>query len=134
MSKRLLSFALWVICAAAHGQLRYHLTELGPAGNEQSASFGINASGQVAGWIPYTYAFLNSGGVMQNLGTLGGEQSEAYGLNDSGQVVGFSGITNGDYAHAFLYSGGVMQDLGTLGGTASYAYGINASGQITGWS
>ena len=115
--------------------------DLGTFGGPSSYAYGINSSGQVVGWADGnggiyggypTYAFLYSGGMMQNLGTLGGADSYAYGINDSGQVVGVAWNSN-QYEHAFLYSGGTMYDVNSLipttsGWTVDAADAINAEG------
>ena len=97
----------------------YQVTEIPTLGGIINAA-GVNDSGEVVGQLitasgtPEFYAFLYSGGTMQDLGALGGTNSEAAGINNSGQIVGDAETTSAD--HAFLYSGGVMHDLGTLGG------------------
>jgi probable HAF family extracellular repeat protein len=111
------------------------VTDLGAlSGGTSSSAEGINNSGQVIGASTATggvhYAFLYSGGAMQNLGSLSlGSSSVASAINNRGQVVG--GSTSSD---AFLYSGGTLQDLGTFGGPAGWAFGISDSGQVVGWA
>ncbi len=102
-----------------------------------SSGYGINASGQVAGYaqvLPGVFrGFIwtpSTGYVL--LGTLGGTNSYAMAINDSGQVVGNAQMASG-YSHAFLSSGGALEDLGSLGGS-SYAYGLNAHGDVVGYS
>jgi probable HAF family extracellular repeat protein len=112
------------------------MLDLGTLGGTESGGYGVNASGQVAGYSWTTgganyRAFLYDG-TMHDLGTLGGEFSYGLGINDSGQVTGYSGTTGGDH-RAFLYDG-TMHDLGTLGGAESEGNGINARGQVTGYS
>ena len=105
--------------------------DLGPVGN----AWGINASGQVAGWMQTAsvscHAYLWENGVMHDLGTLGGTLSRAYDINASGQVVGWAETATADH-RAFLWGDGAIEDLGTLGGTASEALGINISGRVVG--
>jgi probable HAF family extracellular repeat protein len=125
--------------AAAAATPAYIVTDLGTLGRTTSYGNGINASGQVTGfvgtpednnirgflWNPTTPN--GPSGTMIDLGTLGGAYSIGYGINASGQVTGDSD------GYAFLYDG-TMHDLGTLGGTSSYGIGINDSGQVTGVS
>ena len=59
------------------------MTDIGDLGGSgQTIAFGINSSGQVAGYSDIAFntrhAFVYSGGTMNDLGTLGGSQSEAY--------------------------------------------------------
>ena len=115
-------------------------------GGRNSAGYGVNASGQVAGWADiaegsntYHHAFLSgsNGGTLQDLGTLNGVTSEAHAVNDRGQVVGFFSTNDGS-SYAFIYSGGVMTDLNSLLTPLSSfkllyaAYSISNDGYITG--
>jgi probable HAF family extracellular repeat protein len=115
------------------------MQDLGVLGYLASYANGINAAGQVVGYIAKIstdHPFLYSGGKMQDLGTLGGALGLADGINSAGQVVGGADTTSGAL-HAFLYSGGTMTDLNTLidpssGWTLQEATAINAAGQIVG--
>jgi probable HAF family extracellular repeat protein len=118
-------------------------TDLGVlAGYMDAYAYGINESGQIAGWCDSfagsERAFLYSNGVMQNLGTLGtlptGGYSEAYAINNAAQIVGTATLTDTSINHAVLYSGGTKKDLGALGGPAynSSAFGLNNFGVIVG--
>ena len=117
-------------------------------GGRNSVGYGVNASGQVAGWADiangsntYPHAFLSgvNGGPLQDLGVPSspGASSEARAVNDRGQVVGFS-RSNGGELRAFIYSGGVMTDLNSVltplsSFTRLYAaYSISNDGHITG--
>ncbi len=122
-------------------------------GYQTSAAWGVNASGQVAGFAQGATVSTSSqafrydgtpgaGGIMRALGTLGGTDSQAYAINDLGQVTGYAqtdpnGPTPGQFA--FVYTGtpgagGIMKSLGSLGGTTSQGMGINNSGQDDGIS
>src|SRR5215469_3346319 len=111
----------------------YTITDLGDLGGSGSGARGINASGQVTGYIATqrggSSPFLYSDGKMTSLGTLGG-----------GSGIGQAYIPGGIGADAFLYENGVMKDLGTItsptGGNGQYAYGlgINNEGVVVGES
>lgn len=115
--------------------------DLGTFGGDDSAAFGINASGQAVGQANSSagaldQAFLwTQGAGMVDLGSLGGASSVANAINASGQVAGQAEIANG-FAHAFLWSQTAgMKDLGTLpGGQQSGANAINSAGEIAGWA
>src|SRR5512135_1438243 len=72
------------------GPSGYVLTDLGTLGGRDSYARGINARGQVVGYvinysetIPggyYSHAFLYSHGTMTDLGTLGGSEASASGI------------------------------------------------------
>jgi probable HAF family extracellular repeat protein len=113
--------------AAAAIPPAYTVIDLGTLGGSFTAGYGINASGQVAGYSftpgdASVHAFLYDG-TLHDLG-----EGAAFSINDSGQVTGRSGS-----GHAFLYDG-TMKDLGTLGGTTSEGRGINDSGHVAGYS
>jgi probable HAF family extracellular repeat protein len=114
-------------------------TDLGTLGGSNSVGYGINASGQVAGYSQVAgdgayHAVRWNGTTPTDLGTLdGGSDSRAYGINASGQVAGEGRSSNG-YRHAVLWNGTTPTDLGTLGGTEAYGYAINSTGDVIGMS
>ena len=129
----LVGFLHAALFGTANAQV-YHLTDLGVLpGQTISRPAAINNQGQVAGGSG-SFAFLYSGGTMQNLGTLdGGNTSTARGINNIGQVVGSSQFANGGaIGHATLWSNGTATDLGflPLSGNNSSAAGINSSTQV----
>jgi probable HAF family extracellular repeat protein len=120
----------------------YNVTQL-RLGNpiNPSYGYGINASGQVAGWSASSttgdgayHAVRWTGTTPEDLGTLGGTNSYGYAINASGQVAGWSDITGDGGYHAVVWTGTTLTDLGTLGGSFSKAYGINSFGDVIGTS
>ena len=143
---RTLLFAAALTCgmalSSASHAVSYSAVQLGTLGGTGTYAYGINASGQVAGWSWMAgntagHAFITgaNGVGMTDLGTLGGANwSQAYDINASGQVVGRY-LTTGNLApHGFITgaNGLGIRDLWSLGGTGTDAYGINASGQVVG--
>lgn len=131
------------------------LASLGDLGGNKSRAYGINNSGQVAGfsmvqsgrrdamrWTDADSDWQGDPGEMADLGTLGGQNTCAFGINNFGHVVGDSEVAKG-VRHAFrwidadangLADPGEMIDMGTLGGERSRAWAINDAGLITGFS
>jgi probable HAF family extracellular repeat protein len=103
-------------------------------GGGNTRVFGINDSGQVAGY-EFSSAFRFTPGVgRQYFGTFGGSDSLAYGINNRGQVAGTADLSP-DTRHAFLYADGVgLQDLGSLFGGSSRAWDVNNHGWVCGQS
>lgn len=109
-----------------------------------SYTTGINASGQVVGYVQgstfslYSYRTGPQGPIEDELGNLGGGgYTWATGINDAGQAVGFSAAAD-FYMHAFRTAPnqGInpqTDDIGVVGEN-SYAQGINASGQVVGFT
>ena len=115
-------------------------------GAEVGEASGINAHGDVAGWMtsPLSssgfsreYSFLWDGNRLIRLEELRGySSSRAYGVNAGGQVVGKC-VRHQGYAHAYCWQNGVMLDLNNsipkrTGWVLEAAYGINNRGQIIG--
>lgn len=108
------------------------------AGGDWSSAYGINSSGEVAGYGNTASGAFSGftwtpGGGYSEIGTFGGANSYAMAINDSGQAVG-SAQTAGGWMNAFITNGSQLIDLGTLGGMNSYAYGINDQGEVVGYS
>jgi probable HAF family extracellular repeat protein len=106
-------------------------------GGAVGIGFGINGSGQVAGWSTTVddtarHAFIYSTGATIDLGSIGAD-GEVWSVNDRAEVTG-SALAADGALHAFVYSGGQMRDLGTLGGRESLGFGINTHGQVVGYS
>ncbi|MGA3107346.1 MAG: Ig-like domain repeat protein [Terriglobales bacterium] len=119
------------------------LQDLGTLGGngDDSAAFGINASGQVVGQANSApgapdQAFLWSASTgMVDLGNLGGPSSVANAINASGEAAGQSDLSSGFTNGFFWTNGGGLQSIGILqGGQQSGANAINSSGEIAGWA
>lgn len=122
-------------------------------GYQTSFAYGVNSSGQVAGYAQGATVFTPSrafrydgtpgaGGIMRDLGTLGGVSSQALAINNLGQLTGRadtdpSSPNPGSYAYIYTGTpgaGGVMKSLGSLAGPGSAGLAINNAGQIAGVS
>jgi probable HAF family extracellular repeat protein len=136
-----------VLAGLAQTQTPYTITDLGTLGNYASVGTGINASGQVTGYVTLgqygpTHAFIYTSGAnppMVDIGLLpNGTFSQGMGINASGQVAGTADTANGTIIRAFRYDPQTQEltDLGSLGGTSAFSYGsaINDSGWVTGYS
>ena len=108
------------------------IQDLGTLGGSQTTAFGVNNSGQAAGWgtnpFGLTQGFLSTPGGLINLsGQLGGAESFAYGVNDLGAATG--DYYSGGQSHGVIWTGtGGTIDLGA----GSYGTAINDSGQVVG--
>ncbi len=113
----------------------YKVTDLGTLGGDSSSAFGVNASGQVAGWSYNTgnaevHAVRWTGTTPTDLGTLGGSGSYGVSINSSGQVAGRFLPLASPTTRAARWSAsatGQALDSTSIDGTS-----INASGQMTG--
>jgi probable HAF family extracellular repeat protein len=141
------------VCAAAiFGCLRfawaqsaYTLSDLGTlAGDTDSWSAAINASGQIAGFsAPHDFSsihgFIYAGGKVTAISALAGTSfTIPAGINASGQVVGASASVNATTGvfstRGFLSASGRTTDIGDLGRSYTRALAINDAGQIVGES
>ena len=115
-----------------------------PIAGTYSGGYGINATGDVAGYTytadGYPRAARWIGGVGESLGTLSGPEytgynaSYAFGINASGQVAGYSVGAGGGSFEAVRWTGTTAVALDNLGGYLSYGYAINDAGQVAGYS
>ncbi len=125
-------------CSAGLAQTTSTITPITVPGASSLSVLGLNASGQVAGYLfdanSSQHAFRWSSGNGVDLGALGGTISVGYGINNLGHVVGYAGTVGNAEFHAYLAIGQSLFDLGTLGGTASSALAVNDAGQTTGYS
>ena len=136
IGRAVLAAVLSLVAARPSGADTNTITDLGTLGGPTSEAWGVNDSGDVAGFSDIaaaTHAFAYSAGVMTDLGTLGGSDSYAFGINNTGDIAGSADLASTN-RHAVVWSGGVPTDLGTLGGGNSDAYAINDAGQIAGTS
>ena len=110
------------------------------SGGSLNKAYGVNASGQVAGWGSSSSgdrAYRYSGGASATFAPIAGNFSYGQAVNLPGLLVGTSSTKSGNNPgfHATLWSGSTVKDLGaTVSGDNSYAYGINSNGSIVGYS
>lgn len=112
-------------------------------GGSFSTGYGINDSGQVAGWstngqgVEHGFRWTQSTG-MTDLGTLpGGTYSYGFSINSSGVICGFGdSATSKGKAHVVIWTPtNKALDLGSLpGAIANEALFINAQNQVVGAS
>lgn len=114
---------------------------LGTLGGAQSAAWGINDSGRIAGsannasGAARAVAWDRDGGAgsISDLGTLGGSNSYGIGISSAGDIAGYSQVAGNTAYHATVFhADGTKTDLGTLGGVNSYANAINEVGLAAG--
>lgn len=107
--------------------------------NTNSWAFGINDSGQVAGFtstraanlseIPHATLWQSQSTTPIYLDTFGGSYSNAFGINNKGQIVGYAFTANNASNRATLWQSGTLLPIDLGEGTAK---GINDIGQIVG--
>lgn len=115
----------------------YEFVDLGRLVTGPSDAYGINNSGQVAGYhsiLGVSRATLWQGSTATELGLLDGPSSVAYGINNAGQVVG-----RADEEHYGVFVSSATMWNGTTAtalpsGIYSIAYSINDAGQVAGAS
>lgn len=123
-------------------QPSYFIEDLGSFGGSPTIAYGINNSGQVAGFSytsgnSFLHAFRFNNGL-QDLGALpgSGANSGAGAINNGGQATGIMDQHpgSGDYI-AVRYDGNTITRIGALPGhDASLALGINNAGVVVGES
>ena len=150
------SLAASVITETVPPPPQYTVTDLGSLGWVAAIGTGINATGQISGYVSnsvrvhltgYRAAKWTStpGQIIFDLSGIGsfesyfGYDSQAHDINDAGQLAGASRIVGAPNPsdnpyHAVRWNGVTPTDLGTLGGTESFGLAINASGQVAGYS
>ena len=125
----------WAAFVASGGQA-VALGDL--AGQDFSAAYAVNNSGQVVGSSGQFSFLYTPGQGMTGLGTLGGSTaSAALDINNAGLIVGLATLAGGAN-HAFVDDGSGMVDLNTLispdsGLTLTSATGVNDLDQIVGY-
>ena len=106
-----------------------------PGAKGGSYAFGINNSGQIAGFYYdssyIAHGFLKDGDTYISIDYPGATDTGAYGINNLGQIVG-TYYDSSDMAHGFLKDGGTYTAIDYPGAIRTEAYGINDSGQIVG--
>ena len=133
-------FALMPVRSALRADApHYTVEDLGTLGGAVPTVTGINASGQVSGFVTLAdhstravrYTPGNGWQLLKDLDTRSGA---ANGINASGDLVG-QYITAGGFMHAFRWrDGSGLEDIAPIGGTNSQGFGINDNGVVVGVS
>lgn len=132
-------FALMPLRSALRADAPHYTVEnLGAIGGAVPTVTGINASGQVSGFVDTasgTRAVRYTPGTgWQFLPGLDVRFSVAYGINASGDLVGYY-MNAAGFTHAFRYrDGSGVEDIAPISGTFSQAFGINDDGFVVGVS
>ena len=117
---------------------RYSIENLGSLGGLVPTVTGVNASGQVSGYVTgpngQLAARYTDGSGWQYLPGLDSGFSVANGINAAGDLVGYH--LNADGAvRAFRYHAGVVEDIEPVdGGFSTVGFGINARGDVVGYA
>lgn len=128
----------FLVCSFASAQVYAVDLIEPPPGSFHTYGYGINDSGDVAGFhvigVGVWQGFHWDGTTFTTLVPLpGGSLAEAYDLNNSDAIVGMSADGSGvPRAVRWSAPGALPADLGDLGGPDARASAINAGGTITG--
>lgn len=133
----LLPFKTQADCGS--GSLSVTITNLPEIAMSAYQVFGLNQTGQVAGFFFVagdhpSHPFIYDQSNLLDLGTLGGDSGQANAINKLGQIAGEAEPLGSVTPHAFFYDGSALADLGTLGGSSSTAGFLNDFGQLAGSS
>lgn len=120
------SVVVLLFSASMSANTIYSVVDLGTLGGNSSVAYGINQTGEAAGWLQnpggQAQAFASSGRSV----TINGSETYAYGINSSGQVAGIS--IQAGVEHGVVWSGNGVFDFGPN----TYALAINDAGQVAG--
>jgi probable HAF family extracellular repeat protein len=116
----------------------YTVTDLGSMNGVLPTITGLNASGQLSGYVPTggARAVRYTNGVWSSVPGLENTFSVATGINASGDISGYE-FTSAGALRGFVYVNGTSTPIvfGVLtGGSMSLAMGINDSGTVVGYS
>ena len=104
----LCAVSLLLLAAGPAGATSYTFVDLGTLAGGTGVPTGVNASGQVTGFLSSNHhGFLYSGGTFTDIGAKLGTNAATmgFGINDSGQIAATPWLT-ADYTDGYLYSGG----------------------------
>ena len=116
---------------------RYSIENLGTLGGLVPTVTGVNASGQVSGYVTGAEgqrAVRYSNGHWEYLPGLDNTFSIANGINAGGDLVGYYQTPEGTI-RAFRYHDGAIESVAPIrGGFSTVGFGINAGGDIVGYA
>jgi probable HAF family extracellular repeat protein len=115
---------------------RYSITNLGTLGDLVPTITGVNASGQVSGYVSGPAglrAVRYTNGAWQYLPGLDTTFSVANGINAAGDLVGYYANAEGA-VRAYRYHAGLVETIEPLaGGSMTLGYAINKQGDVVGY-
>ncbi len=131
-----MAVAVFVLMAAGRAMAEsFSFTTVNVPGSVWTGAYGINGSGEIAGYYsaPYPNGYSYAGGSFTTIDFPGADMNMtvAFGINDTGEITGFYVNSSGN-ERGFLYSGGAFSSFNYPNAYYTWGTGINGSGTIVG--